>query len=168
MEPITIAMALAAVLGTKALEKTGENIGQVVWDKSSKLMKYLKQESPDTVTAIEQASEQPLDYGQAVLEIQEAAANPDVAQTIQELAAAVEENPHPKLTEVLEEIREVLKSPESEDEKNANIVAKEIKAEKGGMVVGKSEKKIKMGKDGIAADTIGKIDKRKIDRRTTI
>ncbi|NES66325.1 MAG: hypothetical protein F6K24_14205 [Okeania sp. SIO2D1] len=168
MEPITIVMALAAVLGTKALEKTGENIGQVVWDKSAKLMKYLKQESPDTVTAIEQISEQPLDYGQAVLEMQEAAENPDVARTIQELAAAVEENSHPKLTEVVEEIREALKSLESEDEKNANIVAKEVKAEKGGMVVGKSEKKIKTGKDGIVADTIGKIDKRKIDRRTTI
>ena len=63
MEPITIAMALAAVLGTKALEKTGENIGQVLWDKSTQLMKYLKQESPNTVTAIEQVSEQPLDYG---------------------------------------------------------------------------------------------------------
>ncbi|NES92361.1 MULTISPECIES: hypothetical protein [Okeania] len=129
MEPITIVMALVAVLGTKALEKTGENIGQVVWDKSAKLMKYLKQESPDTVTAIEQISEQPLDYGQAVLEMQEAAENPDVARTIQELAAAVEENPHPKLTEVMEEIREVLKSLESEDEKNANIVAKVINAE---------------------------------------
>ncbi|MEM1171023.1 MAG: hypothetical protein AAGJ08_18570 [Cyanobacteria bacterium P01_H01_bin.35] len=113
MEPITIVMALAAVLGTKALEKTGENIGQVVWDKSSKLMKYLKQESPSAIAAIEQASEQPLDYGQAVLEMQEAAANPDVAQTIQELAAAVEENPHPKLTEVVEEIREALKSQQS-------------------------------------------------------
>ncbi|MGD1698731.1 hypothetical protein [Dapis sp. BLCC M229] len=110
MEPITILTALAAVLGTKALEKTGENIGQVVWDKSAKLMKYLKQESPGAIAAIEQASEQPLDYGQAVLEMQEAAENPDVAQTIQELAAAVEENSHPKLTEVVAEIREALKS----------------------------------------------------------
>ena len=168
MEPMTILIALGALLGTKALEKTGENIGQVVWDKSSKLIKYLKQESPGAIAAIEQASEQPLDYGQAVLEMQEAAANPDVARTIQELAAAVEENPHPKLTEVVEEIREALKSLESEDEKNAYITAKEIKAEKGGMVVGKSEKKIKTRKDGIVADTIGKIDKRKIDRRTTI
>ncbi|MGD1806308.1 hypothetical protein ACP6PL_12830 [Dapis sp. BLCC M126] len=161
MEPITIVMALAAVLGTKALEKTGENIGQVVWDKSAKLMKYLKQESPGAIAAIEQASEQPLDYGQAVLEMQEAAANPDVARTIQELAAAVEENPHPKLTEVVEEIREALKSLESEDEKNADIVAKEIKAEKGGIAIGKNE----MGKDGIVGGTI-KINK--IDKRTTI
>ncbi|NEP03792.1 MAG: hypothetical protein F6K25_10290 [Okeania sp. SIO2G4] len=158
MEPITIVMALAAVLGTKALEKTGENIGQVVWDKSAKLMKYLKQESPDTVTAIEQVSEQPLDYGQAVLSMQEAAENPDVARTIQELAVAMEENTHPKLTEVVAEIREALKSHESQDNKNAKIVAKEVKAETGGMVVG-------MGDDGIVGGTV-KI--KKIDKRTTI
>ncbi len=147
MEPITIAMALAAVLGTKALEKTGENIGQVVWDKSSKLIKYLKQESPGAIAAIEQASEQPLDYGQAVLEMQEAAANPDVARTIQELAAAVEENPHPKLTEVVEEIREALKSHKLKNEQNAKVSAEIIEAEvvageigsadRGGIVAGK-------------------------------
>ncbi|NET24032.1 HEAT repeat domain-containing protein [Okeania sp. SIO1I7] len=108
MEPITIVMALAAVLGTKALEKTGENIGQVVWDKSAKLMKYLKQESPDTVTAIEQISEQPLDYCQAILEMLGAATNPDVAQTMEELAAATKANPHPKINEVLEEIEKIL------------------------------------------------------------
>jgi len=134
------------------------SIGQVVWDKTAKLMKYLKQESPDTVTAIEQASEQPLDYGQAVLEMQEAATNPDVARKIQELAAAVEENPHPKLTEVVAEIRETLNSQQSQDEKNANI---EVKAETGGMAIGKND----MGNDGIVGGTI-KI--KKFDKRTTI
>ena len=110
MDPITIAMALAAVLGAKALEKTGENIGQVVWDKSAKFLESLKQESPDTVTAIEEVSEQPLDYGQAILEMQEAAANPDVARTIRELAAAVEENSHPNINEVLQETEKILNS----------------------------------------------------------
>ena len=128
MEPITIAIALAAVLGTKALEKTGEKVGEVVWDKSAKFLESLKQKSPDVVTAIEQASEQPLDYGEAILEMQEAAANPDVARRIQELAAAVEENPHPKLTEVVEEIREALKSTQFKNQQNAKISAETINA----------------------------------------
>jgi hypothetical protein len=34
---------------------------------------YLKQLSPDTVTAIEKAPEQPLDYGQAILEVESVA-----------------------------------------------------------------------------------------------
>ena len=148
MEPITIAMALAAVLGTKALEKTGENIGQVLWDKSTQLMKYLKQESPNTVTAIEQVSEQPLDYGRVFLEMQEAAANPDVARTIQELAAVVEESPHPKLTKIREEMREVLKSLELKNEQNAKISAETIKAK---MV---AEKIVSGTRGGIAAEKI--------------
>ena len=83
MEPITMAttaaVAVGSILGTKALEKTGEKIGEAVWDKSTKFLESLKLESPDTVTAIEQAPEQPLDYGQAVLEVEQAAtANPDV------------------------------------------------------------------------------------------
>ena len=168
MEPLTTtALAVGILVGTKALQKTTDNITQVVWDKGVKFLESLKQVSPDTVTAIENSPDQPLDYGEAVLEIQEAAANPDVARTIRELAAAVEENSYPKLTEVLEEIREALKSQQSEDDKNATISAKEVKAEKGGVVVGKSEKKIKTAKDGIVADTIGKIDKRKIDQRKT-
>lgn len=109
MEPITIVMALAAVIGTKTLE----NITQVVWDKSAKLLESLKQESPDTARAIEQAPEQPLDYGQAVLEMQEAAENPDVAQRMQELATAAEADPNPKLAEILQEIAEELKSQKS-------------------------------------------------------
>ena len=41
---------------------------------------------------------------------QAATANPNVARTIQELAAAVEENPHPKINEVLQEIQKTLNS----------------------------------------------------------
>jgi hypothetical protein len=54
----------------------------------------LRNESPDTVTAIEKAPEQPLDYGKAVLETEAAAkANPEVAQRMQELVAMVETEP---------------------------------------------------------------------------
>ncbi|NEP82005.1 MAG: hypothetical protein F6K39_29995 [Okeania sp. SIO3B3] len=107
VSPITI--TLAAVLATKALEKTGENIGQVVREQSAKFLESLKQESPHTVTAIEQLSEQPLDYCQTVLQMLGAAANPDIAETIQELAAAAKANPHPKINEILQEIKKTLK-----------------------------------------------------------
>ncbi|NEP82006.1 MAG: hypothetical protein F6K39_30000, partial [Okeania sp. SIO3B3] len=72
MNPTTIVIALAAVLATKALEKTGENIGQVVRYQSAKFLESLKQESPDIVTAIEQVSEQPLYYNQTVWEMRKA------------------------------------------------------------------------------------------------
>lgn len=118
MEPITMAttaaVALGTILGTKALEKTGEEIGKAVWDRSAKFMESLKLESPETVTAIEKAPEQPLDYGQAILEVQKAAtANSDVARTMKELATTAKADPNPKLAEILQEIAEELKSQKS-------------------------------------------------------
>ncbi|MDY6805008.1 MAG: hypothetical protein SXA11_14550 [Cyanobacteriota bacterium] len=112
MEPLTTAaVALGTVVGTKVLEKTGENVGQVLWDKGAKLLESLKQESPDTVTAIERAPEQPLDYGEAVLEIESAAKNnSEIARTMEELAAAGNANPHPKFQEIFGKIEEALRS----------------------------------------------------------
>ena len=115
MEPITMAttatLAVGTILGTKAVEKTGLKIGELLWDKSAKFLESLKQVSPDTVTAIEKAPDEPLDYGQAILEVEKAAtANPNVAEAMQELVAAAEANPHPKINEVLQEIEKTLNS----------------------------------------------------------
>ena len=86
MEPFTTAaIAIGSVVATKALEKTGEKVGETLWQQTGNFLNSLKKESPDTVTAIEKAPGQPLDYGKAVLEIEAAAkANPEVAQRMQE------------------------------------------------------------------------------------
>lgn len=112
MEPLTTAaVALGTVVGTKVLEKTGENLGEALWNKGTNFLESLKQESPDTVTAIERVPEQPLDYGQAVLEVESAAKNnSEFARIMEELAAAGKANPNPKFAEVLEEIKEALNS----------------------------------------------------------
>ena len=103
MEPLTTAaIAIGSVVATKALEKTGEKVGEALFDKTSKFLSSLKKQSPDTVTAIEKAPEQPLDYGKAVLEVESAAkANPEVDRTMQELAAAAKAEPNPKFNEIL-------------------------------------------------------------------
>jgi hypothetical protein len=95
MEPFTTAaIAIGSVVATKALEKTGEKVGETLWQQTGNFLNSLRNESPDTVTAIEKASEQPLDYGKAVLETEAAAkANPEVAQRMQELVAMVETEP---------------------------------------------------------------------------
>ncbi|AOX01740.1 hypothetical protein BJP34_21910 [Moorena producens PAL-8-15-08-1] len=49
--------AIATVLATKALEKTGKNVGQVVWDNTSQFVESLRNQYPDTVTAF--ASQRP-------------------------------------------------------------------------------------------------------------
>ncbi|MEH2372602.1 hypothetical protein [Nostoc sp.] len=103
MEPLTTAaIAIGSIIATKALEKTGEKVSEAVWDKTGKFLVTLKKHSPYTVAAIEKAPEQPLDYGKAELEVESAAkANPEVAQAMQELAAAAKAEPNPKLAEIL-------------------------------------------------------------------
>ncbi|MBD6620316.1 hypothetical protein FNW02_32170 [Komarekiella sp. 'clone 1'] len=103
MEPLTTAaIAVGTIIATKALEKTGEKVGETLWDKTGKFIVTLKKQSPHTVAAIEKAPEQPLDYGKAVLEVESAAqANPEVAQAAQELAQAAKAEPNPKLAQIL-------------------------------------------------------------------
>ncbi|OBQ13308.1 MAG: hypothetical protein AN482_05235 [Anabaena sp. LE011-02] len=107
MEPLTTgAIAFATVLATKALEKIGENIGDTLSHKTQQFLELLKQRLPGTFAAIEQAPEQPLNYGQAVLEIETAAkADPNISQVIQELTQLAETNPPANLAEILKEIQ---------------------------------------------------------------
>ncbi|MBC6455780.1 MAG: hypothetical protein GDA43_23495 [Hormoscilla sp. SP5CHS1] len=119
-------MALGTLVGTKVLEKTGEKVGEAVWDKGAKFLDSLKLESPDTVMAIEQAPEQPLDYGEAVLEISSAAqANSEISRRMEELAAAGKANPHPKFAEVIEKIEAALQSQQPSIYNKNNVMLQE-------------------------------------------
>ena len=103
MEPLTTGtIAVATLLATKALEKIGENIGDTLSHKTQQFSELLKQRLPGTFAAIEQAPEQPLNYGQAVLEIETAAkADPNISQVIQELVAAAKAEQNPKIADIL-------------------------------------------------------------------
>jgi MinD-like ATPase involved in chromosome partitioning or flagellar assembly len=139
MEPITlttaaIGTAIATTLATKALEKTGERIGEKVFDETGKLLLRLKSKSPDTVTAIELAEQQPLDYGKAVWEVQETAKQyPEVAQAVRDVETAVKEEPNSKLAQAIQDIKRKLES-QPPTVYNFAKLAEEIKAEKGAMV----------------------------------
>jgi hypothetical protein len=89
MEPLlAAALALGTVIGTKALEKNGEKIGEACVEKTQQFLTNLKQESPTTVTAIvEHTPNQPLNYSQVIPAIQAAAEKrPELLTQIQELA----------------------------------------------------------------------------------
>ncbi|WP_293102969.1 hypothetical protein [Moorena sp. SIO3I6] len=125
MEPLAAAVvAIATVLATKALEKTGENVGQVVWDQTNQFLESLKNQYPDTVMAIEQAPGQPLDYAKVVLEVEAAAKqNPEVAQAIEGLVTTVDAEALPNLEKILQEITKALESHQatSETYNNENV-----------------------------------------------
>ncbi|NMF65863.1 hypothetical protein DP113_24420 [Brasilonema octagenarum UFV-E1] len=107
MEPLTAgAIAIGTLIATKAVEKTGEKVGETIWNKAGQFLVTLEKHSPHTVVGIEKAPSQPIDYGKAVLEVESAAkANPEVAQAAQELATAAETNPPSNLAEILRQIK---------------------------------------------------------------
>ena len=95
MDPLTAAViTVSSIIVTKALEKTGEKVGEKVWEKMGKFLTFLKQVSPQTVTAIEKAPEEPLDYGKAILEVESVAkTSPELSQIMSELVKAIEAEP---------------------------------------------------------------------------
>jgi hypothetical protein len=103
MEPLsTAAIAIGSVVATKALEKTGEKVGEALWDKTGKFLVTLKKHCPHTIAAIEKVPEQPLDYGKAVVEVESAAQkNPEVKQAMEEVAVAAKAETNPKFNEIL-------------------------------------------------------------------
>ncbi|MDZ7957256.1 MAG: hypothetical protein RMY34_05030 [Aulosira sp. DedQUE10] len=130
MEPITTAaIAIGSVIATKALEKTGENVGQVLWDKTGEFLVTLKKHSPQTVVAIEKAPDQPLDYGKAVLEVESAAkVNSELAQAAQELATAAKAEPNPNFIQLIQQQADNLKSqPQQPSVINYQKLADEMK-----------------------------------------
>jgi len=106
-----VATAIATTLWTKAQEKIGENIGGALWTAPGKLIGLLRQKnkSPLLTSAVEGNEPQPLDYGQAVLELKAAAdQDPEIAQAVVEVEAAAKAEP--KLTQKIQEIENTLKS----------------------------------------------------------
>ena len=133
MEPLTLAaIAVATTIMSKALEKTGDKLGEKVYEQTEKFVTSLKNKSPQTITAIENIPEAPLDYGRAVLDIEELAkADPEVAEDLKILAAVATEDPNAKLINAIQEIVTTLKSQsqESKTQKLSKL------AEKIGLVV---------------------------------
>ncbi len=95
MEPVELtAAAIGTLFLTKALEKTGEKLGEEAFKQGGKLLQLLNRKSPETVNAIEKvvqnpelAEQQPQDYGVAVLveKVEEAAkADPEVAAALRD------------------------------------------------------------------------------------
>ncbi|MDF5729993.1 MAG: hypothetical protein PUP92_18765 [Rhizonema sp. PD38] len=118
MEPLTAAgLAIATVITTKAIEKTGEKVGETLWNQTGKFLVTLTKHSLYTVVALEKAPSQPLDYRKALSEVELAAAkHPEVNQAMQELAAAAKDDA--KVNQAMQEwadiiVREALKSQSS-------------------------------------------------------
>ncbi|MCL1464650.1 hypothetical protein [Argonema galeatum] len=125
MEPITILTAIATVLATKAIEKTGENLGDAVTGRVRQFWSLLKHESPDTAIAIELAPEQPLDYDRVMWEVQSISdRNDELKQILTELAAAAQADPNPTLAQYRQAVADTLQSQQPTVQNLAKLAEK--------------------------------------------
>ncbi len=136
MEPVTltaVVTAIATILLTKPLEKIGENIGDATWTLGSKLIELLRQkhQAPSLTGDVEANEPQRLDYGQAVLELQAAAQDPEIAQAVVEMEAAVNNNQ----SEIAKEIQKLAAEIKSQPSVINNFakLADNLTVEKGGI-----------------------------------
>ena len=53
-------IAIGTVIAELAVEKTGEKVGEALWNKTGQFLVTLKKHSPHTYVAIEKAPSQPL------------------------------------------------------------------------------------------------------------
>ncbi|BCL35911.1 hypothetical protein [Nostoc sp. MS1] len=126
-----VATAIANVLWTKAQEKIGENIGDVLWTAPSKLIELLRQK--DKAPSLTSNEPQPLDYGQAVLELKAAVdKDPEIAQAVVDVETAVNSTHSEAAKEIKNKADEIKSQPSVVN--NFAKLAEEIKAEKGAMV----------------------------------
>lgn len=94
IETLTPAViAVATLVLKKAFEKTGEKLGEAVSTQASQLWQLIQRKPLPKTSAINQA-DQPIDFGQAVLEVESVATTDvELATSVNQLAASVQADP---------------------------------------------------------------------------
>lgn len=139
MEPTLTAVitAIATILNnpvvSKPLEKIGENFGDFIWTQSGKLISALRKKKlvPRLIEAVEANEPQRLDYGQAVLELTEAAKkDPEIAQAVLDVEAAVNNDQSETAKKIQAKAEEIKNQPSVVNIYNFSKFAEEIKGDK--------------------------------------
>ncbi|NEQ70432.1 MAG: hypothetical protein F6K21_34060, partial [Symploca sp. SIO2D2] len=110
--------------------KTGETFGEKLFDQVGTLLQRLRGKSPQTVAAIEEAKEAPLDFGQAVLEIKAAAeTESDIAEAVQQIEETIKEDS--QLASIMQKVIEEMKSQPSNTKTFINHIEKVVNLAQG-------------------------------------
>lgn len=94
IETLTPAViAVATLILKKAFEKTGEKLGEAVSNQATQLLQLIQRKPLPKTSAIDKA-DQPIDFGQAVLEVESVATtDAELATSVNQLAASVQADP---------------------------------------------------------------------------
>jgi hypothetical protein len=97
MELVTVVLALAAIIGTGALTKIGENMTDQSPQAVDKLFSWLRQRLPQSKTMAALQAGKDVDYQQAVIELEPILTEGEGAELLAEVRSAVEANQELKL-----------------------------------------------------------------------
>ena len=110
MEPISItavATTITTIFFTKAIEKTGENLGEFLSDKTKILIGKLSSKSSKVKGLLEAEEQQPLQIGEAILEVKQIAEeDSEIAEAILEVETAAKDEPNPKFQDEINQVKQ--------------------------------------------------------------
>ena len=110
MEPISItavATAITTIFFTKAIEKTGENLGEFLSNKTKILIGKLSRKSTKVKGLLEAEEHQPLQIGEAILEVKQIAdREPEIAEAILEVETAAKDEQNPKFQDEINQVKQ--------------------------------------------------------------
>jgi hypothetical protein len=92
MEPVTVVLGLAAIIGTGALTKIGENMTDRSTPAVNKLFSWLRQRLPQSKTVAALQAGKDVDYQQAVIELEPILTEGEGAELLAEVRSAVAAN----------------------------------------------------------------------------
>lgn len=126
MEPLTTAAtAVASVILTKFWEKTGEKLGEKVFTKTEKFLAEIRKKSPNAAIAAEGSSMQPLNYGQAVLEVEALVkTDAEVAEATNALVIAMQKEQRKELVELTQELITAIESKQPQTQNFSKLAEK--------------------------------------------
>ncbi len=110
MEPISItavATAITTIFFTKAIEKTGENLGEFLSNKTKILIGKLSRKSAKVKGLLEAEEQQPLQIGEAILEVKQIAdREPEIAEAILEVETAAKDELNSKFQDEINQVKQ--------------------------------------------------------------
>lgn len=94
LEPFTPAVvAVATLILKKAFEKTGEKLGEAISSQANQLMQLIQRKPLPKTGAIEK-EDQPIDFREAVIEVEAVSTtDAELKETVEKLAAIVKADP---------------------------------------------------------------------------
>lgn len=122
MEFATIVTTAAIIFFTKAIEKPGENLGQLCWDKAPNLIGMIKGKSDKIAGFLEGGQDQSLNIAEVLIELKAVKdKDPEITQAMKEAEVEANKESNPQFQQYLKEVREAADKLEGKEPIVQNI-----------------------------------------------